>query len=709
MTIEQRAKPEAALPPVEPVSLLLVDDRPENLVALEAVLEGPEYRLFRATSGEEALNLALRESFAVILLDVMMPGMDGFEVAAHLKKIERTREVPIMFLTALASDIQHIYRAYDVGALDYLIKPLDPDIVRKKVAVLADLTRQRREIRRQAELLRAAERLEFEVRLAELRVATDQRYRKLFDGINHAIAWTMDEEMLLTFVSGQAPGILGYPMAEIIQPSFWKKRLFPEDREAFLGLFRRGVRGESDEPLRLNHRMVTSDGRVVWFHTAVSAEGGGTGVLHGVSVDVSDIKDAEETQTLLADVAGVLSESLDYRVSLPRVAAAVVASIGDWCLIDELVEGTWVQLAAAHADPSKRSALDALSRSRAMTGITRLGPSQPAALQTSVIHRDVPGTSWLASAIGAADEAAVAALGAASCMFVPLRTRHSTLGLMTIVSSGLRRFTEADRRVVDELGRRVALAIDNALLYEGAQRAMRAREQVLAIVSHDLRSPLQSIVLQATNLDLDDLDEAARARLEKQAATILRAARRMDRLIADLLDFSQLDAGRLKVRREPVSVSDLLGEMVESAEPLAKAKGLAFEVRAVDGLVACADRERVLQVLANLVQNAIKFTPRGGVVTLGVARDENCARFCIADTGPGIAREEQAHVWNRFWRSHRAVAEGVGLGLSIAKGLVEAQRGRMWLDSEPGTGSKFFFTLPLVEEASKLDSEPACA
>ena len=116
-----------------------MDDRPENLVALKGMLALPGYHLVTASSGEEALKLALREDFAVILLDVVMPAMDGFEVARHLKRMERTSRVPIIFLTAMATDVRHIYKAYSVGAVDYLIKPLDKDIVRKKVAVFVDL------------------------------------------------------------------------------------------------------------------------------------------------------------------------------------------------------------------------------------------------------------------------------------------------------------------------------------------------------------------------------------------------------------------------------------------------------------------------------------------------------------------------------------------------------------------------------------------
>ena len=138
---------------VEPVRILLVDDRPENLLALEAILVSLGQTLVRASSGEEALKALLADDYAVILLDVQMPGMDGFETAAHIKRRERTRDIPIIFLTAISREPQHAFRGYSAGAVDYLAKPFDPWVLRAKVAVFVDLYRKTRQVREQAELL----------------------------------------------------------------------------------------------------------------------------------------------------------------------------------------------------------------------------------------------------------------------------------------------------------------------------------------------------------------------------------------------------------------------------------------------------------------------------------------------------------------------------------------------------------------------------
>jgi CheY-like chemotaxis protein len=137
----------------EPARILLVDDRPDNLLALEAILASLGQTLVRASSGEEALKALLADDYAVILLDVQMPGMDGFETAAHIKRRERTRDIPIIFLTAINREPQHAFRGYSTGAVDYLAKPFDPWVLRAKVAVFVDLHRKNRQLRRQAELI----------------------------------------------------------------------------------------------------------------------------------------------------------------------------------------------------------------------------------------------------------------------------------------------------------------------------------------------------------------------------------------------------------------------------------------------------------------------------------------------------------------------------------------------------------------------------
>jgi len=180
------------------VHILIVDDRRENLIAVEAVLESPDLELVSVTSGTEALKQLLARDFAVIIIDVVMPLMDGFELAAIIKERERSRHTPIIFITAGAPDIEHIYRGYSVGAVDYMTKPLDADVLRAKVGIFVELFRKDQRILAQAEALRAAERREREHELAALRTASEQRYRNLAEAIPQ-IVWTAAPDGAITY------------------------------------------------------------------------------------------------------------------------------------------------------------------------------------------------------------------------------------------------------------------------------------------------------------------------------------------------------------------------------------------------------------------------------------------------------------------------------------------------------------------------------
>jgi len=223
------------------------------------------------------------------------------------------------------------------------------------------------------------------------------------------------------------------------------------------------------------------------------------------------------------------------------------------------------------------------------------------------------------------------------------------------------------------------------------KHAVLAREATLAVVSHDLRNPLGSITAAAELLMELPLDEPRR---QQHLEVIGRAGDRMNRLIQDLLDLSRIDAGGLAVRPQQADVRPLLDEAAELVEARAREKGLTVEVEG-DAPDARVDRDRVLQVLGNLLANALRHTPREGRITLACGTDEEgSVRVSVQDTGPGIPLEDQALLFDRFWRPDLTVGNGAGLGLAIVKGIVEAHGGRVWVESSLGAGSTFCFTLP---------------
>jgi signal transduction histidine kinase len=259
--------------------------------------------------------------------------------------------------------------------------------------------------------------------------------------------------------------------------------------------------------------------------------------------------------------------------------------------------------------------------------------------------------------------------------------------LVTGLLSG--RLTRVIRRVITNEIARVQLA----RLYDDAREAAAAREEVLKIVSHDLRNPLSTIGM-AAELILESPDEASQ---ERTVGIIKRTAGRMNRMIQDLLDVAKLETGRLAIDVEPVSVEALRDEAVEQLAPLAAECGLSLTTAVEPDLPRVyVDRGRILQVLSNLVGNAIKFTPAGGQITLHVRMDAGAVRFAVIDTGPGIAPDQMQRIFGRFWQAQPSDRRGLGLGLTIAKSIVDAHGGTIGAESRPGEGSEFWFTIPVA-------------
>jgi signal transduction histidine kinase len=276
-------------------------------------------------------------------------------------------------------------------------------------------------------------------------------------------------------------------------------------------------------------------------------------------------------------------------------------------------------------------------------------------------------------------------------------SRGQTIGIAAAISADNRPFTIEDLPLFAELARRASLSIDNARLYLESQQAVRAREEVLAIVSHDLRNPLSAVSLGASLLLMSDaLSEEDREQLD----TILLSAKRMNRLIADLLDVTRLEGGkRLPIEMANVEATDLLHEAEELFRAQAGAARISMIYHADEDLPPVhADRHRIMQVLSNLIGNSMKFTPPGGRIDVRATRRDGEILFTVADTGPGIPKENLSDIFSPYWQAKRTERMGAGLGLPIAKGIVESHGGKVWVESDPGRGTQFYFTLPLAGE-----------
>jgi signal transduction histidine kinase len=287
-----------------------------------------------------------------------------------------------------------------------------------------------------------------------------------------------------------------------------------------------------------------------------------------------------------------------------------------------------------------------------------------------------------------------------SLLSAPLRGRDGEcIGTIQLLDRADGAFDEGDEGLLTQLAQSASVALENARLYDEAQAATRARDDLLAIVSHDLRNPLNTIALTASLLRGDLVQRQAGE--DDEAVQLVdrmdRGIHRMTRLIEDLLDASRIEAGRLVVSPRVERGATLVIEAIEAASSLAQAQGCRVTQGTLDAsLEVLADRDRVLQVFSNLLGNALKFTPREGLVSVSLSRVADLARFSVTDTGPGIPPEHQPHLFDRYWKATQASRTGAGLGLYIARGIVEAHHGTVSVESTPGHGATVHFSLPLA-------------
>jgi signal transduction histidine kinase len=415
-------------------------------------------------------------------------------------------------------------------------------------------------------------------------------------------------------------------------------------------------------------------------------------------VDLSETKQLENKLRLLAEAGPALTSSLDSTAILDAVARIAVPALAGLCMVDVLGESGEIERPlVAFADPSRQKLL--------AQKLKQLTPSPGQTVQARVIESGEPvRLPELSDQIRERiirhhpHPDAMRAARIRSLIVVPLFARGRTFGALTLAAVAPHHpYSFSDFQLAQDLATRTALALDNARLYVEAQRAIAARDTMLALVSHDLKNPLAVIYMTAAQMLKAPDGKDRRAKSRKFIESVYRSAERMNRLIQDLLDVSSIEAGRFSIDKKPQPVTSLVVDAIEPARVQAAARSLHLETRLPEGdLRIDCDRDRVSQVLTNLLGNAVKFTEPEGTILVRVERRGSDVLFSVADTGPGIPVPHLSHVFDRFWRTPDAARKGTGLGLSIAKGIVEAHGGRIWVESQVGHGSVFFFTLPLI-------------
>ena len=413
---------------------------------------------------------------------------------------------------------------------------------------------------------------------------------------------------------------------------------------------------------------------------------------------------AARDQQLIMKVGVELGASLEYETTVQNVARLVVEGFADWCLVDIVDrQGRVRDVAVAHRDSEKerlaRSLVQKLPQlPSAPHGVARvLRTTQPEHYSSDV---DDPGP--LGHYLGAEYPDALRELGARSYICVPLVARDKAIGAMTYVrGSDSPAYGERDLALAQELARRAGVAIENAILHRETTEAVRERDELLAIFSHDVRNLLNTI---SRNVEIMRQTEGPTD--TECLGRISHAAQRMKRLVDDTLDVSRVEGNGLQLDMHAQDLEALVSDAVDAVWNAARTKTVNVESHVPSGVRLLCDPTRMFQALVNLLDNAIRHSPEGGRVVVEARAEPAHVAFSVSDAGPGVSEEELPRLFDRFWQGRSRQRAGAGLGLAIVKGVVEAHGGRIWVESAPGQGATFRFEIPLNGRDSRPPSGP---
>jgi PAS domain S-box-containing protein len=551
-------------------NVLLVDDNPANLLALSAILEDLGQNLVEVCSGEEALVRLRHDDFAVVLLDVKMEGLDGFETAKLIRLQERSRHTPIIFVTAYDDDRFSSKEAYKLGAVDYLTKPLEPLILRSKVAGFIDLFQKSEQIKRQAQQLRQSDRSEFEERLNQENVRlkeSEERFRAL-TGLAPVGIFQTDAGGNCLFVNERWCEMAGLSL-EAARGEGWVRALHPDDRQRISQEWTEGA--EAGREFSSDYRFQTPQGKTTWLHGSAVSLRNDAGKVTGFIGTVTDITERRQTEIALREserLYRAIGESIDY--------------------------GVWV------CDPQGRNIYASASFLR-LVGLTQEQCSDFG--WGSVLHPD---------------DAERTLVAWKECVRTggPWDIEHRFLGVdghwHPILARGV-----PVRNESGEITAWAGINLDISRLKhveDELRMADRRKDEFLATLAHELRNPLAPICNSLQILKMPRVDAAETQQLREM---IDRQVQHLVRLVDDLLDVSRVMRGKIELRKESVELESVVTRAVETAQPLIAVQGHRLEIHLpTESVRLHGDPVRLAQVIGNLLMNAAKYTETNGHIWL---------------------------------------------------------------------------------------------
>ena len=725
--------------------ILIVDDSQPTQHVLSRLLTEQGYAVRSASDGPTALRVAEAQPPDLILLDVRMPGMDGYEVCQQLKSADQTRDIPVIFISALGL-VEDKVKGFEAGGEDFVTKPLQgEEILARLKTHLALRNAQKSLEEKNAQLQRE---------IAE-RVQAEEALRRYTERLG--VLREIDQGIL----AAQSP-------ESIAQAAVTRIRQLIPCRRASVGLFdfasnemltlavdadtksrqEENTRYQLD-PLEDQVKHLRQGQVVVWrqaqsrgsnIQNTSAAKGLGSfvsvalisqneliGALN-LGFEASKPRFTQEHRAIARQVADQLAIAIqqarlyeqvqrrvDELIFLEQVGRTVTSSLDLEQILATVMEKTALVLKAEACSillldkESKELVFRAAAgpRSDKVKGL-RMPLGQGIAGQVIQQGRPLLAHNVKDDPHFYPDIDASTGFITRSVLAVPLEVKEKAIGVIEAMNKATGNFGQTDVKLLSSIARWAAIAIENVQLMEQASETQilreldRLRSELIANVSHELRTPLGLIKIFATSLQREEtsFDREIRQRF---LHGIEDETDKLEEIVDNLLDLGRLDSERLRLDKQPTDLGELAERVLETMRAQFVGHRFMYDFPPAP-LVARVDAQRVEQVLRNFLTNAIKYSPVGGAIAVQGYQDEGEVLISVSDEGIGIPSQEQEKIFERFYRVDNKVTRrvrGAGLGLSVCQGIIEAHEGRIWFESTPGAGSTFYCLLPVGDQENK--------